>query len=653
MSTRNLSIVGLLAAVALFFAVNILGTAVLRSARLDLTENRLFTLTKGSRNIAKAVEEPIHLRLYFSKQAANALPGVKAYATRVRETLDEYSRLSGGTIEVSVIDPVPFSEEEDEAVAAGLVAVPTGSGTSLFFGLVGTNSTDDQKIIPFFDGNKEQFLEYDLTKLIYTLMNPRKPTVGLLSSLPIEGTEFDPRNPQNRQPPWQIVVQMKEVFEVKTVKPDDLTLPEGLDVLMVVHPKGLSDDLLYAIDQYVLKGGKLLAFVDPNCEIESINPNMNLQASISQDKSSNLTRLFDAWGVSMARDKVVADKTGAVIVNASGNPNRPETAPYIAWLKCTPDLGMLNKDDAVAGQFREMILATAGILDKKAGDGANSDLVFTPILTSTEDSMRMDQSRVQFMPQPKELLADFSPGGEKLTLGARISGRLASAFPDKAAPPPPEGAAPQPSTHVAKAADPVTAFVCSDVDMIADRFWITEDRIPGLQILLGYRKVSDNGDFVLSLIDQLTGSQDLISVRARGQYARPFTRVQAIQKEAERKHLATQQALDTEIREAEKRIAEIQRQRPDQATTQDGRIILTAEQQQEIQKLQEKLLATRKEKRQVELQMRKDIERLQFTLNVVNTATIPLVVCVVALGLAGFRASRRRADRARASRSPS
>jgi ABC-type uncharacterized transport system involved in gliding motility auxiliary subunit len=313
---------------------------------------------------------------------------------------------------------------------------------------------------------------------------------------------------------------------------------------------------------------------------------------------------------------------------------------------------MLNKDDAVAGQFREMILATAGIIEKKAGEGANSDLVFTPILTSTEDSMRMDQSRVQFIPQPKELLADFAPGGEKLTLGARVSGRLASAFPEKAAPPPAEGAAAPPSPHVARAADPVNIFVCSDVDMIADRFWITEDRLMG-QILLGYRKVSDNGDFVLSLIEQLTGSQDLISVRARGQYARPFTRVQAIQKEAERKHLATQQKLDAEIREAEKRIAEVQRQRPDQAATQDGRIILTAEQQQEIQKLQEKLLATRKEKRQVELQMRKDIERLEFTLNVVNTATIPLVVCVLALGLAGLRASRRRADRARASGSPS
>lgn len=649
MSTRNLSLIGLLVAAALFLAVNILGSAALRSARLDLTENKLYTLTSGSRNIARAVEEPIHLKLFYSKKAAGGLPAVGAYAARVRQVLEEYERLGSGRIKVSVVDPEPFTEQEDEAVAAGLVGVPAPGGARLFFGLVATNSTDDQKVLPFFDYQKEQFLEYDVTKLVYTLMNPKRPVVGLISSLPIEGVEperFDPRQQQPRQPAWQIVTQMKEFFTVRVIPAQDVTLPDDLDVLMVVHPKNLSDAALYAIDQYVLKGGRLVAFVDPNCEADTAGA-VDLQSMIRADKSSQLTKLFDAWGVSMARDRIAADQKAAEKVATGGNPNQPETAPFVPYIKVTGD--MFARDDAVAGQFAMMYFATSGILDKKSGDQGVPELVFTPIIRTTDDSMRMEQARVQFMPQPKELLADFVSGGERLTLAARVSGKLKSAF--ASGPPAPADGAPAPErpAHVAQAEQPVNVVLCADVDMLSDRFWVREDRLMG-QILLGYVKFADNGDFVLSLIEQLTGSQDLISVRARGQYARPFTRVQAIQKEADQKHLKAQQDLDKKIRETETRIREIQQRNPD-AGAQAGRMILTPEQQKEIEKLQNDLLATRKEKRQVELQMRRDIEGLRSTLYAINAAAIPAAVCLGALGLATVRASRRRADRARASRS--
>lgn len=644
MNTRHLSLAGLAVAVALFLAVNILGSAALRSARLDLTENALYTLTAGSKNIARAVQEPIRLRLFYTRRAAAALPSVGAYATRVREMLEEYARLSRGRIHVSLVDPEPFSEAEDEAVAAGLVGLPVSSGQRLFFGLIGTNSTDDQKVIPFFDYNKEQFLEYDLTKLIYTLMNPRMPAVGLLTSLPMEGLRperFDPRQPQQGQPPWQILTQMKEVFDVRTIDPQAPKL-DGLDALMIVHPKNLADDALYAIDQFVLRGGRLLVFVDPNCEADTAGQ-FDLQSMIRADKSSQLTRLFDAWGIAMPRDKIAADKAAAITVSTGGNPNQPETSPYVAWLQVKGD--MLKRDDAVAGQFSQLIVATPGILDRQSGEHAVPELVFTPVITTTPDAMRMDQSRVQFIPQPKELLADFVPGGERLTIAARLSGRLRSAF-GSSPPKPPEGAPPpERPPHAAQAEQPVNIFVCADVDILTDRFWVQEDRLMG-QILLGYRKVSDNGDFILSVIEQLTGSADLISVRARGQYARPFTRVQAIQRDADQKHLARQQELDRRIREAERRIAELQRQQPAASSAASG-IILTPEQQAEIAKLQDELIENRRQKRQVELQMRKDIDRLRSTLYAVNAAAIPLAVCAGALGLAGWRASRRRADRAR------
>jgi ABC-type uncharacterized transport system involved in gliding motility auxiliary subunit len=302
----------------------------------------------------------------------------------------------------------------------------------------------------------------------------------------------------------------------------------------------------------------------------------------------------------------------------------------------------------VAGQFAEVLMGTAGILDKKAGDGANAELVYTPIIQTSAASMRIAQSRVQFMPQAKEIFAEFVPGNEKLTLGARLGGKLKSAFTEAPQDPSSTEAPPAPKPHIAQAAEPVNILVFTDVDFLTDRFWVRQDQFLGQVI---FSKLADNGDLLLSAVDHFTGSSDLISVRARGQYSRPFTRVQAIQRAAEEKHLKEQQALDQAIRQAEQEIAVIQRQRPDQPAT-GGRIILTPEQQAKIEQLQKEVFASRKRKREVELTMRRDIERLGTTLKVVNAAAVPVAVCALALGLSVYRSGRRRADRARISRGP-
>ena len=639
MNSRTLSILGLLVCLVLFVAVNLLAGTALRSVRVDLTENRLYTLTSGTRNIAAAVPDTITLTLYYTPEATVGLPSYKAYADRVKETLEEYSRLSGGKIVVEVVNPEPFSEAEDEATAAGVAGVPAGR-ERLYLGLVGRNTGKTEQVLPFLDPAKEQFLEYDLTRMIYLLSNPAKKTVGVLSSLPLEGSRFDPMTGQQGQdPPWQIITQLKQMFDVKMIAPTAPADIAGLDALAIIHPKALSDEMLHAIDQYVLGGGRTLIMVDPNCETEAIQ-GMDLQARMRQDKSSNLKRLFDAWGMGMEEGKVAGDLEAAITVNTSANPSRPESVNYVVWLALTRK--NLNQDDAVTGTFGNVVMATAGILSKKSGEGANPELTFTPLIETGTHSMAIEQSRVQFIPEPDKMLADFKPSGQKLALAARLGGKVKSAFPQGSpvAADPAQPDAPKPPS-LTESAGPINAIVFADVDMAADRFWIQESRLG--QIVLGYSKVSDNGDVFFSAVDNLTGSSDLISVRARGQYSRPFTRVEAIQKEAAQKYQAEQKALEDKIRDAERKITELQQQRP----AAGGQVILSPEQRAEINALQDTILASRKQKRQVEHDMRKDIERLGTTLSIVNTAAVPLAVCVIALGLGAYRASRRRTGRAR------
>jgi len=251
--------------VVLLVALNMLSGLALRGARIDATQGKMFTLTAGSRAIARAAEEPITLKFYYSAKLAQGRPEIQSYAQRVREMLEEYARIGGGRVRLEVIDPEPFSELEDAAVAAGLTGVPLNTaGDALYLGLVGTNSIDTKETIAFFDPRKERFLEYDITKMMYSLSHPTRRVVGLISGLPLEGGfSMDPRTRQPTQtPPWQVLGEIKGAFDVRNLG-DAAVVPDDVSVLMVVHPKGLSEQTLFAIDQYVLRGGAAMIFVDP------------------------------------------------------------------------------------------------------------------------------------------------------------------------------------------------------------------------------------------------------------------------------------------------------------------------------------------------------------------------------------------------------
>jgi ABC-type uncharacterized transport system involved in gliding motility auxiliary subunit len=633
MNRRLVPLAALALLLVLFFAINVLSAALLRSARLDLTEQRIYTLSDGSRRIAASIDEPIRLYLYFSRSLATGRPVLQNYGRRVREMLEEYVRASDGSIVLEIIDPEPFSEAEDEATRAGLAGVPMGAGNSFFLGLVGRNAVDGEEVLPFLDPSQEQFLEYEVSRMVYSLANPQRKVVGVISSLPMNGAPPNPMQPQPQRP-WHVITEIGRLFEVRTLDLRVASIPDDVDVLLLVHPKSLPPSTLFAIDQHVLGGGKAVVFVDPICESD-IPPGaqQNPMAAFEAQRSSNLPRLFEAWGVELDDGGVACDLSNAQrVAFASGG--RREEAPYVGWISLGAD--EVDQDDAITGRLSQLNVATAGILRHRPE--ATTD--WTPLVRTSPESMRADATRFMFMPDPKGLLTDFEPGGEPFVVAARITGNAVTAFPD-GPPPPAEGAeaiAP-PGPHLTESTGPIHVFVFADVDMLTDRFWLREETLFG-QIPMGYRKLADNGDLLVNALDNMAGSSDLISVGARGRYSRPFTLVQEVQQEAEREYRAEEQRLQDRLAEAERNLNELQQAKPD-----SGRLILTPEQQAELARFNEQRIETRKQLRAVRLNLRKDIEWLGVKWKAINIAAMPLAVALFAIGLWVFQLTRRRQDR--------
>lgn len=632
-------IIGLVAALVLFFALNLLIQHTATGARIDLTDGRLYTLSSGSANIARSLKEPIRLTLFYTEKQSNEAPPIKAYAPRVREFLSELAAASNGKILFSVVNPEPFSDAEDRAVQAGLGGIPVGrAGERLYFGLVATNSTDRTEVIPFFDPGKEPFLEYDVTRIVHLLSDAPKATLALMSWLPLEGQQNNPMNPMQRggMPPFQIYRQLQDLFDIKPLATDTKEIPADINLLLLVHPKGPSPQTLYAIDQFVLRGGRVVAFVDPLCEGD-VPPGMNPMQAISLPKSSNLDTLFAAWGIQMPKDKIVADRTSALPVK-SGSQNRLEKVDYIAWL--TLNQQRMNSADPITGQVQNVIMATAGAIEPVPGAATT----FQPLISSSTNSQLIEAASVSFMPDPKKLLGEFKSGNTSHALAARVTGKAKSAFPEgapKSEPKPGETApeTPPAAPHIAESSGPINVVVFADCDMLRDNFWGGEETIG--PISLGFRKFADNADILTGAIDNLSGSSDLISLRARGKSARPFDTVLELKKDAEQRYAAKESELQQRLRETEQKIADLQRSKGEN----DKGLLLSPEQQKEVENFKAQMLTTRKELRDVQHQLRKDIENLGTRVKAINIGLMPALVGVGAVGLAAYRSSRRRADR--------
>ncbi len=407
----------------LFIGLTVLFNHALRGWRLDLTENRLYTTAAGTDRILASIKEPINLYFFYSEKTAQQLPGLKTYGTRVREFLEELAGRSNGKLILHVIDPQPFSEEEDRAAELGVRAVPVGAASSQFyFGLAGTNSTDGHAAIEFFDPNKEQFLEYDVIKLVYQLANPKKPVVAWLSTLPMEGSA-DPQTGRTRDP-WMVFNEARQLFDVRPLAATAARIDPDVNVLVLVHPKGLAPATQFAIDQFALRGGHILLFVDPLAEndVSGADP-QNPMAGMTADKSSHLEALLEAWGVGFDPGKVVADRGRALSVTMHEG-EEPVVHPGVLGL----DQGSFS-DDVVTAGLSNVNMAMAGALWPLKG----SQVRFEPLLQSSKDAMLLPTARFRLLQDPGSLLDGFKPTGIRYTLAARVSGHGAHRLPRRPA----------------------------------------------------------------------------------------------------------------------------------------------------------------------------------------------------------------------------
>lgn len=617
---------GLIAAFAIFFAVNIIANQGLRDTRIDLTEARLYTLSDGTRNVLKAIPEPITLRFFFSDKLAGNAPQLRQYGARVRELLERYAALSNGMLRLEVIDPEPFTEAEDRAVQAGLQGINLPGG-QLYFGLVASNTLDQQQTIPFFQAEKEQFLEYDLTKLVYALSSPKKPTVGILGSLPLEyGPGGMMAAMRGQSQPYLILDQIKQFFDVKML---DATKPEEIDdklsVLILAHPKDLSAQAQYAVDQFVLKGGRLIVFADPYSETMAAMPNPMTGQPMppGADQSSLLPELFKAWGIEVVPGKFVADLALAQRVQ-TGRSGPAAVVDYIPWLAIPGE--RLSQEDVVTADLTQINAASMGAIRKL--DGAAVTL--TPLITSSNQAMLMDTNDLQGDPNPQVLAGKFKPTGEIYTLAARISGPAKTAFPNGAPTQAKDGDKPadqKPAVpQVMESAKPINVLLVTDADLLDDRFWVRSQQMFGQNL---YVPIAANADFLVNAIDNMSGSGDLIGLRSRGRSQRPFELIDNMRRQAEQQFLARQKALEQKLEATQKQLADLQSKTQEQSNA-----LLSAEQQAAMDAFRDDLLNTRRELRGVQRELNRDIEGLQLLVKFINIGLMPLLAALVAVGLA-------------------
>ncbi|MSP20219.1 MAG: hypothetical protein EXQ93_01540 [Alphaproteobacteria bacterium] len=617
-----LSAIAIAIAVVLFLSVNVFAALTFGSARSDLTQGKLFTLTKSTNNVLRSLKEPVTLRLFQSIALLESAPGLNVYSDRVTELLRTYQELSNGVLRIEIIDPIPFSLEEDRAIQFQLRSFNlTKAGEQGYFGLVGTNSVDDVQVISFMDPSREAFLEYDLTRMVANLARPAKPIIGILDGVGVMGQEG------NNVPPFAVIRQLQSSYDVRVLKYDANVIPPTADVLMVVHPAGLSERTRYAIDQYALAGGPVIVFVDPLAENSPTDPQNRMNYLFP---TSEISELFERWGIQMATNRVVGDRTMAIRVSGFGGPTRV-VVEYVPWLQVRPE--NLNQEEAITALLQLMRISSGGAIQETGIDG----LTVTPLIQSTRDSMLIDTLAIRRRDDPSRLLEVFDPSGVRQTLAVRITGKARTAWPSGA---PAQNAntdpnAPKPQEPPQIAEGNVNIIVVADVDMLGDTHVVNGQT---------GRPISNNGDFVVNAIENLAGGGALIGLRGRGLSHRPFTTVERIEDAARTKYFATEQRLEAELAETQNQLAQLQALNREDVAFQ----LLSTDEQRRIIEFNRKMLTLRQQLRDVRAALNADIDTLETQLQFANIALVPILVVAFGMVAASWRRARLRSARARA-----
>lgn len=627
---------GLALAAVTLLSINLIASETLGGWKADLTEDKLYTISPGSVTVLSAIDEPIKARLYFSKKLGEIAPSYARYFDRIRTLLEEFQRLSGGKLQLEILDPEPFSDAEDKAVATGLRGRQLNAeGEMGYFGLAATNSTDDQEVIAFFSPDRENFVEYDITKLVHALSNPKKRVVGLMTSLPLDGGE-NPMTKQQTQP-WMIMSQIREFFDVETVDQAVTQIPSNIDVLLVAQPTTLTPQAAYAIDQYALKGGKLLVLIDPMAEAA--------QLELLQTKGegrAELAKLLKTWGIGFDPTKTAADIRHARRVQFGREEGM--VTEYVAWLGL--DQSNIDQRDVLSSGIKDLNLASAGILTHV--DGATTTV--TPILTTSSEAMEIPTQKVGMSADPIGLLRAYKPGGKPLTLAVRVSGETKTTFPNGAPKPDDKkddaakveagpGAAANIATDQPKPTDTkpgpghlasgrINAIVVADTDLMADRFWVESREMMGQEFAI---PSASNAAFIVGALENLTGSDALIALRSRGIKDRTFTLVEDLRRDAERKFREKEEALTAKLKSVEQELEKLQ------TAGSSGNVVVSDKERDTIEGFKNEMLDTRRELRQVKLALRQSIDSLDGWLQFANIALIPLLIAAGGVGWTVWR----------------
>ena len=653
LTKRLFSKAGLLVLALVTLLLTIGVSQLFKGARVDLTQDQLYTLSEGTQNLLKKLDGKATLQFFYSEKQTRELPFLRNYARRVTELLEEYVLASNGKLRLEVIDPEPFSENEDKAAEYGLQAVPLGGpGKEAYMGLVITNDEDDSKreVIGFLHPDKERFLEYDISKLVYSVVQKSRPKIGLVSTLQVNGG-YDM---MSRQPsgPWMSISQLRQMYDVDDLGTAFDVIPEDINLLVIIHPKELTDRTRYAIDQYVVGGGHALIFVDPNAESDQAGGGMmgGMMMGMGGDKSSSLPTLFKAWGIEMDKSKVLADGTLALSVGSpSGRPVR-----HLGILGLNEQ--SFNSDDVITSMLSSVNVATSGAVIQL--EDAPTDIEV--LLHSTKNALLMDASLFAMLFDPSSLYKDFKATGTEYPLAVRVTGMVKTAFPDGRPPEPePEKAetgddglkaeeeeepvtevkkseeeikpAKELPAHIAESMQPVNVIVVADTDLLTDRLWVQKNNFFGQDIVQPF---ANNGDLLINMVDNLMGNADLISIRSRGQFSRPFDKVSELERQAEERFYQKEEELKQQLAETDAKLRRLQ-------ATKEGEdaLVLSPEQQAEVERFVQEKLKIRKQLRDVQHQLSKDIEKLGTQLKLVNILAVPILITLIALG---YRASRRR-----------
>lgn len=634
---------GLALAAVTLLSVNLIASETLGTWKADLTEDKLYTISPGSVTVLQAIDEPVKARLYFSKKLGELAPSYARYFDRIRTLLEDFQRISGGKLVLEILDPEPFSDAEDQAVASGLSGRRLNAeGEMGYFGLAAQNATDDREVIGFFSPDRENFVEYDITKLIHTLSNPKKRLVGLMTSLPLEGGQ----NPMTQQPtpPWLIMSQVREFFDVETIDQSAKEIPARIDVLLVAQPTQLTPEAAYAIDQYALRGGKLLVLVDPVAE----TAHLELLARQGEGRAE-LVRLLNAWGVDFDPKKTAADIRHARRVQFGRD---GMVTDFVAWLAL--DKSAIDERDVLSSGIDNLNLASAGIL--KPVDGATTTV--TPVITTSTEAMEVDTQNVGMTADPVALLRGYKPGGKSLVLAARIAGEAKTAFPDGVPKPAEKTADAKPADGKkqaeenpaesaaeadAKAGDAkpgpghvasgrINAVVVADTDLLSDRFWVQSQQMLGQEFVM---PTASNAAFIVGALENLSGSDALIALRGRGIKERTFTLVEDLRRDAERQFREKEEALTAKLKSVEQELEKLQ------TAGTSANVITSDRERAAIEGFTRQMLETRRELRQVKLALSQSIDSLDGWLKFANIALVPLLIAAGGIGWTLWRSRRR------------